>query len=58
MSIKELSPLAEKLYTKLNADSHLYSIESAASELMEDSDLSPARRAAYREIYEHAKSDY
>lgn len=58
MSKNELSPLAEKLYTKLNADSHLYTIESAAKQLMEDSDLSPAKREAYREIYEHAKTDY
>jgi hypothetical protein len=58
MTQTKLSPLAEKLYTKLNADSHLYSIESAAMILMEDSDLSPARRLAYREIWEYSKNDY
>ena len=52
-----MSPLAEKLYIKLNADSHLYSIESAAMELMNDTDLSPARRDAYREIWEYSKND-
>lgn len=57
MEQAKLSQLAEKLYTKLNADSHLYSIESAAMELMEDTDLSPERRLAYREIWEYEKNN-
>ena len=54
----ELSPLAEKLYIKLNADSHLYSVEMASMILMEDPFLSHDRRQAYREIWEHSKNDY
>lgn len=58
MTQTKLSPLAEKLYEGLEEYSHLYSIESAAMQLMEDVDLSPAKRLAYREIWEDAKNDY
>jgi hypothetical protein len=54
----QLSPLAEKLYAHLNATSHLYSIEIAASILMEEPSLTSERRIAYREIWEYSKNDY
>lgn len=58
MTQTKLSPLAEKLFDKLNSISHICSIESAALELAEDNTIAPAHRAAYREIYQFCQNDY
>jgi hypothetical protein len=58
MEQTKLSPLAEKLFQTLNSLSYIYSLESTALQLSEDPFISPERRNAYREIWEHAKNDY
>ncbi len=54
----KLSPLAEKLFSKLNSISHIISVETAALALSEDGDVSPADRIAYYEIHEYCQNNY
>jgi hypothetical protein len=53
----QLSPLAEKLYAKLNKYSHILPIESAAWLLSEDQSLSYSRRLAYYEVYQYCQQN-
>jgi hypothetical protein len=58
MTRTKLSPLAQELFDKLNAHSHLFSVESASLMLSEDASISHAHRSAYKEIYEFCQNDY
>lgn len=56
--MKQLSPLAEKLFDKLNKFSHILSIEMAAYALSVDQTISASRRLAYNEVYEYCRNNY
>ena len=51
--MKRLSPLAETLFAQLNRFSHVFDPYFAAIALSTDDEVSPAKRKAYREIYEY-----
>lgn len=53
----KLSPLAQKLFDKLNKFSHIMSIETAAWVLSVDQTISATRRLAYNEVYEYCRDN-
>jgi hypothetical protein len=57
MTYIKLSPLAEKLFDRLNSLSYIWSVESAALQLANDPFISQKRRTAYRELYEYLSND-
>lgn len=53
----KLSPLAEKLYDKLNSNSHISNIEASALALYEDQTVCRSHREAYYEIWQYCQAN-